>query len=178
MVEKTNPPTPLVIERLDKAVHDRRDFDCGEPDLNAYLMITARQHMDKGYAQVWVAVSEPASARVIGYYTLSMSALASEEVPSITGISKIPAILLGRLAVDKRFRGQGIGVRLLFHAQRSALLLSRKVGVHALVVDALNQQAAAFYKKYDFEELTTGPLHLYKTIKDIARMGIVEESDS
>lgn len=177
MVGKPETPTPLVIERLDKAVHNRRDFDCGESDLNDYLMFTARQHMDKGYAQVWVAVSDPGSAQVIGYYTLSMSAVAPEEVPSKTGIKKIPAILLGRLAVDNRYRGQNIGVRLLIHAQRSALLLSRKVGVHALIVDALNEQAAAFYKKYDFEELTTGPLHLYKTIKDIAEMGLVEDSD-
>lgn len=176
MVDKPAHPTPLVIERLDKTVHNRRDFDCGEPDLNDYLMFTARQHMDKGYAQVWVAVSEPGSAQVIGYYTLSMSALAPEELPGKTGINKIPAVLLGRLAVDNRYRGQSIGVRLLIHAQRSALLLSRKVGVHALIVDALNEQAAAFYRKYDFEELMTGSLHLYKTIKDIAGMGLIEDS--
>lgn len=174
MVDKPENPTPLVIERLDKSVHNRREFDCGETDLNDYLMFTARQHVDKGYAQVWVAVSEPGSAQVIGYYTLSMSSIAPAEVPAKTGINKIPAILLGRLAVDNRYRGQNIGVRLLIHAQRTALVLSRNVGVHALIVDALNEQAAAFYKKYDFEELTTGPLHLYKTIKDIAAMGIVE----
>jgi hypothetical protein len=64
-------------------------------------------------------------------------------------------------------------VRLLFHAQRSALLLSQRVGVHALIVDALDEQVAAFYRKYDFEELTTGPSHLYKTIKDIAALGLI-----
>lgn len=174
MALKPVTPTPLVIERLDKSVHNRRDFDCGETDLNNYLMFTARQHVEKGYAQVWVAVSEPGSAQVIGYYTLSMSAIASEEMPRKTGIKKIPAILLGRLAVDNRYRGQKIGIRLLIHAQRSALLLSQKVGVHALIVVALNEQAASFYKKYDFEELTTGPLHLYKTIKDIAEMGLAK----
>ncbi|MHB1462841.1 MAG: GNAT family N-acetyltransferase [Armatimonadota bacterium] len=173
MVEKPVSPSPLVIERLDKAVHNRRDFDCGEPALNDYLMFTARQHVDQGYAQVWVAVPEPGATQVIGYYTLSMSAVESDEVPHKTGIKKIPAILLGRLAVDNRYQRQNIGVRLLIHAQRSALLLSRNVGVHALIVDALNEQAAAFYRKYDFEELTTGPLHLYKTIKDIAAMGII-----
>lgn len=170
-------PTPLVIERLNKNIHNRQDFDCGEPSLNDYLMFTARQHMDKGYAQVWVAVPEPGSSQIIGYYTLSMSAIAPKELPDKSGINKIPAVLLGRLAVDKRYRGQNIGVRLLFHAQRTALLLSQKVGIHALIVDALNEQAAAFYRKYDFEELTTGPLHLYKTIRDIAAMGILERFD-
>jgi ribosomal protein S18 acetylase RimI-like enzyme len=49
--------------------------------------------------------------------------------------------------------------------------------VHALVVDALNDQAAAFYRKYGFEELTTGPLHLFKTINDISRMGLLDDSE-
>lgn len=176
MVETPRPPTPLVIERLDKAVHDRGSFDCGESSLNDYLKLTARQHMDKGYAQVWVAVSEPGSLRIIGYYTLSTSALEPEQVPGKAGINKVPVVLLGRLAVDGRYKGQSIGVRLLFHAQRSALLLSRRVGIHALVVDALDDQAAAFYRKYDFEELTTSPLHLYKTIKDIAALGIIDDT--
>lgn len=178
MVEGPIVPSPLVIERLDKNVHNRRDFDCGEPDLNNYLMFTARQHIDKGYAQVWVAVPEPGAAQVIGYYTLSMSAVSSDEVPHKAGIKKIPVVLLGRLAVDHRYQGQKIGIRLLMNAQRSALLLSRNVGVHAHIVDALNEQAAAFYRKYDFEELTTGSLHLYKTIKDIAAMGIIDSLDS
>ncbi len=176
MVETPLFSTSLIIERLDKTVHDRRDFDCGEPSLNDYLKSTARQHMDKGYAQVWVAVSEPGSPKIIGYYTLSTSALRPEEMPGKASIKKIPVVLLGRLAVDSRHQGQQIGVRLLFHAQRSALLLSRRVGIHALVVDALDDNAAAFYRRYDFEELTTGPTYLYKTIKDIEALGLLEEN--
>lgn len=169
-------PAPLIIERLDKTVHDRTSFSCGEPELDAYLRFTARQHVDKGYAQVWVAVKEPNSSQIVGYYTLSMTSLAPEEIQGKTGIKRVPALLLGKLAVDSRYHGQGIGVRLLMHAQRSALLLSRQVGVHALVVDALHKQAAAFYRRYDFEELETGPFHLYKTIKDIAAMGIIDDA--
>jgi len=174
MVEMPIPPMPLVIEHLDKTVHDRRNFDCGETSLNDYLKFTARQHMDKGYAQVWVAVSEPGSSQIIGYYTLSTSALEPAEMPGRTSIKKIPVVLLGRLAVDNRYKHQKTGVRLLFHAQRSALLLSRRVGIHALVVDALDEQAATFYRKYDFEELTSGPLHLYKTIRDIEALGLID----
>lgn len=166
------PPTPLIIERLDRTVHDRVTFDCGETELNDYLKFIARQHVDKGYAQVWVAVTKPGCTQLVGYYTLSMTSLAPDELQGKSGVRRVPALLLGKLAVDKRYHGQRIGIRLLMHAQRSALLLSRQVGVHALVVDALHEQAADFYRKYDFEELTTGPLHLYKTIKDIARMGL------
>jgi ribosomal protein S18 acetylase RimI-like enzyme len=131
--------------------------------------------MEKGYAQVWVAVPEPGASRIIGYYTLSTSSLEPEQLPGKPSIKKVPVVLLGRLAVDNRYKGQKIGVRLLFHAQRSVLLLSRSVGIHALVVDALDEQAAAFYRKYDFEELTSGPLHLYKTIKDIAALGLIDD---
>ncbi len=170
-------PTPLVIERLDKTVHDRMSFDCGEPEINDYLRFIARQHVDKGYAQVWVGVPEPSSPQVIGYYALSMTSLAPPEVPRKTGVKKIPALLLGKLVVDRRWQCQGIGVRLLMDAQRNALLVSRQVGVHALVVDALDDRAAAFYRKYDFEELTVGPLHLSKTIKDIARIGLLDDPE-
>ncbi|MFB3880177.1 MAG: GNAT family N-acetyltransferase [Armatimonadota bacterium] len=163
---------PLSIELLDKSVHDRTDFDCGAAELNDYLRFTARQHVDKGYAQVWVAVSGPGSPHVIGYYALSMTSLAPDELPRRVAVRKVPALLLGRLAVDRRHQGQKIGARLLMSAQHNALLVSQQVGVHALVVDALDDHAAAFYRKYGFEELTTGPLRLFKTIKDIERMGL------
>jgi ribosomal protein S18 acetylase RimI-like enzyme len=170
--ETVNAPS-LTIELLDAAIHDRVGFDCGVSDLNDYLRFTARQHADKGYAQVWVAVSEPGAAEVAGYYTLSMTSLEPAEMPGKTGIRKVPALLLGRLAVDCRHQGRGIGTLLLMDAQRTALLVSHQVGVHALIVDPLNEQAAAFYREYDFEELTTGPLHLFKTIRDIAQMGLL-----
>ena len=153
------------------------DFDCGVPELNDYLRFVARQHVDKGYAQVWVAVSEPGSSQVMGYYTLSVTSLAPGEVPRKTGVKKIPGILLGKFAVDQRYQGQGIGVMLLMDAQRSALCVSFRVGVYALVVDALDARAAAFYRKYDFEELNSGPMHLFKTIKDIAHMGLLDDSE-
>jgi len=170
--------TPLVIERLDTRVHDRMSFDCGEPELNDYLRFIARQHVEKGYAQAWVAVPEVGSSQVIGYYTLSMTSLAPAEMPRKAGVGKIPAILLGKLDVDRRHQGEGIGVRLLMDAQRNAVLVSRHVGVHALVVDALYEGAAAFYREYDFEELTTGSLHLFKTIGDIARSGLFDAAES
>lgn len=166
---------PLFIERLDKSIHDRMSFDCGEAELNDYLHFTAGQHVDKGYAQVWVAVPKPGASQVIGYYALSMTSLAPEELPRKVALKKVPALLLGKFAVDQRHQGQKIGVRLLMDAQNSALLVSRQVGVYALVVDALNDRAAAFYRKYGFEELTTGPWHLFKTIKDIKRMSLPED---
>lgn len=112
--------------------------------------------------------------QVFGYYALSTTSLAPEALPRKAGIGRVPALLLGRLAVDRRHQSQGIGARLLMDAQHNALLVSWRVGIHALVVDALNEQAAAFYRKYGFQELTSGPLHLFKTIRDIRRMGLLD----
>lgn len=167
-------PAPLVIEPLDATRHDRTDFDCGELTLNDYLRLLARQHVEKGYARVWVAVRAPGAAQVIGYYALATTSLAPEALPRKAGIGRVPALLLGRLAVDRRHQSQGIGARLLMDAQHNALLVSWRVGIHALVVDALDEQAAAFYRKYGFQELTSGPLHLFKTIKDIRRMRLLD----
>ncbi len=164
----------LVIEPLDRATHDRASFDCGEPALNDYLRLIARQHVDKGYARVWVAVEKPGASQVVGYYALSMTALLPEEMPRQAGVKRIPALLLGKLAVDRRCQGQQVGARLLMHALRTALVVSRQVGVHAVVVDALNERAAAFYQRYDFEQLTTGPRHLFKTIRDIGQLGLLD----
>lgn len=173
MVDEPQDCIPLVIEKLNKDLHNRRGFDCGEPELNDYLMFTARQHVDKGFAQVWVAVSVPGSPDIIGYYTLSMTSIEPIGTLDNLKIRKIPVLLLGKLAVDQRYRGLRIGERLLMHAQRSALLLAREVGIHAIVVDALHKKAAAFYRKYDFVELTADGLRYYKTLADIRKMGLL-----
>ncbi len=101
MANRAVNPAPFVIERLDKHIHNRMDFDCGAVELNDYLRFIARQHVYKGYAQVWVAVPESGSAQILGYYSLSVTSLAPAEVPRKTGIKKIPALLLGKLAVDR-----------------------------------------------------------------------------
>ncbi|MHB1457573.1 MAG: GNAT family N-acetyltransferase [Armatimonadota bacterium] len=173
MVDEPQSRLPLIIEKPNKNLHNRRGFDCGEPELNDYLMFIARQHVDKGFAQVWVAASESGSADIIGYYTLSMTSLEPINALENIGIKKIPALLLGKLAVDQKYKGQRIGERLLMHAQRCALLLAREVGIHALVVDALHENAADFYRKYDFMELTKDGLRYYKTLADIRKMGLL-----
>ena len=88
-----NPLAPPIIERLDKT-DDRCHFDCGELQLNDYLRFTARQHVDKGYAQVWVAVSESGSPHIIGYYSLSSSSIEPEDMPGEIGVKKVPVVLL------------------------------------------------------------------------------------
>lgn len=116
----------------------------------------------------------PGESRVVGYYTLAAGAVVFEHLP--TDASKklpkhpVPVVLLARLAVDQSFQGKGLGERLLLDALQRSLDLSAGLGVHAVEVDALDDAAAAFYRKYGFTPLLDDPLHLYLpivTVEDI-----------
>ena len=134
----------------------RGSFSCGEGALDAYLKTRARQEMDKRIAVVYVLVDE-AEGRIAGYYTLSSL---SVELPegARKGLPKYPeypATLLGRLAVDKHYQGQGLGKRLLLDALGRALAGSRAVASYAVITDAKNEQAHIFYASYGFLPLPT-----------------------
>lgn len=85
---------------------------------------------------------------------------------------KVPIALLGRLAVDKSAQGQGLGERLLFDALFRAQQVASQMGTFALVVDALNDQAAQFYLRYGFKTLADDPRHLYLSIKEIRKLNL------
>jgi GNAT superfamily N-acetyltransferase len=107
----------------------------------------------------------PSENRVLGYYTLAAGAVAFEQLPSDAARKlpkhPVPVILLARLAVDQSTQGKGLGEELLLDAFQRALDLSSALGVHAVEVDALDDIAAAFYRRYGFTPLLDDPLHLY-----------------
>lgn len=158
----------FTIEKL-SSHHDRSDFDCGAEELNAYLKQYSGQHERKGIGRTYVAVDEGQS-RVLGYYTISSCALAFETVPENLPHHPIPVALIGRLAVDNQASGRGLGETLLIHALRSAQRVSEIMGLYAVVVDALNEQAKNFYMKYGFNELADDQLHLYLPIRSIKQL--------
>ena len=160
----------MIIERLSPH-HDRRDFDCGVEELNSYLQKYSGQHERKGIGRTYVAVNE-GETRVLGYYTISSSAVAFEVVPQNLPRYPVPVALVGRLAVDNSVRGQRLGETLLIHALRSAQRASRIVGIYAVVVDALDKSAKGFYLKYGFEELADDDLHLYLPMKTIGSLNL------
>ena len=159
-----------VFEKLTKA-HDRRDFDCGVPALNQYLQRAARQNQDKDVGRTYVLV-ESGQAQVWGYYTLSSTAIDFEEYPESAGLPRypIPAILLARLAVDQRRRGSGLGRDLLLHALGVARRSSEEVAAAAVIVEAVDETAQAFYQKYGFQPLNKLGRHLYLTMKKIRQL--------
>lgn len=141
-------------------------FTCGKPQLDEWLIKTAlraeRDHTARTYVSRDTDVSPP---HVVGYYCLS--AFSIERTTSGGGFlarnapTMVPAILLGRLAVDISAQGCGLGVSLLHDAVDNAELVSRRIGSRALVVDAIDNNAAQFYLKYGFRSFPSAPLRLF-----------------
>jgi GNAT superfamily N-acetyltransferase len=158
-----------VVEPWDKD-HDRSAFTCGKPILDDFIRARVSQYEKRRLGKTFVAV--PAGEkRVIGYYTLAAGAVAFEHVPS--GPSRklpkhpVPVVLLARLAVDLSVQGKRLGETLLLDALQRTFDLSASLGIHAVAVDALDDAAAAFYRKYGFTPLLDDTLHLFLPITTV-----------
>ncbi|WP_055075637.1 GNAT family N-acetyltransferase [Pseudanabaena sp. 'Roaring Creek'] len=153
--------------------YQRDGFDCGYPSLNDYIKKYARQNDQKGIAKAFVALPDE-SNKIAGYYTLSSCAIAYSELPDRDRAKlpsyPIPAVLIGRLAVDRIWQGQGLGSRLLVDALMRALRISQEVGVYAVRVDALDVKAKEFYLRHEFLPFQDVELSLFLPIATIARV--------
>lgn len=161
------------ISRLDNH-HDKKSFSCGSPYLDNYLKLQAGQDAKKNVSVAYV-LTEASSNQVIGYYTLSSIGIDVGELPVDT-VSKLPkyprlpGILLGRLAVDKRPQGKQIGSRLLIDALKRSLTISQQIGIMAVIVDAKDSAAVDFYKHYGFIEFLDNQLKLFIPISTIKQL--------
>lgn len=144
--------------------HDRSDFDCGEPELNGFLARFARQQSERDFNRTYVATNLGES-RIRGYYAISSSSIHFAHLPAHLRLPRypVPVARIGRLAVDLRAQGTGVGAALLQHAMALALTLSQQIGLFAVVVDAKHDAAAAFYARYGFARMEDQPLRLYLT---------------
>lgn len=143
--------------------HDREAFDCGEEALNEFLRRYARKSHELGGAKTFLAIDDAEDA-VLGFYSLSPASVAYARTPEVTrrGLARhdVPGFRLARLAVDRRFQGQGIGGQLLLAAGRRCLLASAEVGGVVLVIDAKNERVAEWYASYGALPLLDAPLTL------------------
>jgi predicted GNAT family N-acyltransferase len=144
----------LFVEELDPKRHDRAAFDCGVEPLNRYLKTLAVQHRAKGIATSFVLLDSNQPRQILGYYSLSAASLAFDRLIEVDrkGLPAypIPAVRIGRLAGSVGHRGQGIGELLLQNAIKRILAARNTLGVHAVVVEAKDASAEAFYRKYGF----------------------------
>ncbi len=143
--------------------HDREAFDCGDEALNEFLQRYARKSHERGGAKTFLAIDD-ADKTILGFYSLSPASVDYARTPEIVrrGLARhdVPGFRLARLAVDRRFQGQGIGGQLLLAAGRRSLLASAEVGGVVLVIDATNERVAAWYANYGAVPLVDAPLTL------------------
>lgn len=142
------------LEPLDKTIHDRQSFDCGHAELNQYLKQTARQSTDKSLTRTRVLVDPDQPERIIGFFTLAPVQLNLPKDSSLAKRTKegeVPAVLLARMGIDRRFQGNNHGMDLLNEAICWATYAMRAVGGIALVVEPKEDtQARSFYEKNGF----------------------------
>ncbi len=150
------------IEPLGK--HERQLFTCGVAALDDWFRLRAGQDEKRNVARVFVAIDDRLG--VVGFYSLSSFTLTITDLPDshskrLPRYDLIPAALIGRLARDHRARGQGVGDQLLADAIRRILSAASTLGVFAIVVEAKDERAAAFYRDFGFESFPNRPLRLF-----------------
>ena len=152
--------------------HDRKEFDCGAPELNVYLDRYARQNHESGGAKTFVAVLPAAPTRILGYYSISPGAIEFARVPAdLTrklGRYEVPVFRLARLAVSLAVQGRGLGGDLLLAAVARALAVAAEVGGVALAIDAKDARAAGWYERFGALQLLDDPLKLVLPLSFIA----------
>jgi GNAT superfamily N-acetyltransferase len=154
--------------------HDRAAFSCGVDALDRYLREQAGQDLRRHVAAPFV-LRLPRAPRVLGYYTLSAysirpSDLAPELARRLPRYPLLPAFLLGRLALDVCCRGRGWGELLLLDALRRCLRTQHEIAAVAVVVDAIDETARAFYERYGFRRFSDAPDRLYLAMSTIQKL--------
>lgn len=158
-----------MIEPLTKG-HRRNRFSCGKASLDDFIRSRVTQYEKRRLGRTFVAVAI-GGADVLGYFTLAASAISFEHMPEAFSRKlprhPVPVVLLARLAVDLSTQGMRLGEGLLLDALERSLALSANMGIHAIEVDAIDDEAAAFYRKYGFSPLLDRSLHLFLPIATV-----------
>jgi GNAT superfamily N-acetyltransferase len=158
------------IEKL-HADHNIEIFDCGREELNRYLLRYTWVNQQAGAAQTYVGL---VGDSIVGYHTLAVGQVSREEAPErlTKGLGRhpVPIMLLARLAVDKRWKGQGVGKALLKDAMQRTLQAADIAGIRALAVHAKDEDARNFYQRFDFLPSATDLMHLFVLLKDVRKI--------
>ena len=153
--------------------HHRPVFTCGIPALDTYIKKQASQDIRRNVCKVYVATSLNDPKTILGYYALSSGSVSFKKFPP--GLKKklpkypIPVARIGRLAVDKKLQGCGLGKKLLMHALTMAVRAGNIIGINAAIVDAKDHKAKQLYEKYGFIAFQNLPLKLFIPIQTIIK---------
>ena len=157
-------PAPLAAD------HELEQFNSGTPPLDEWLKRRARQNEAGGASRTYVIAE---GRRVIGYYSLAAGSVLHA---TATGRVRrnmpdpVPAALLGRLAIDQRWQGRGLGSALLRDAVLRVIGAAGTIGVRTLLVHAISEEAKVFYERQGFRPSAIEPMTLMVTIEEAQRM--------
>jgi GNAT superfamily N-acetyltransferase len=155
-------PTLLTSE------HVLEGFDCDTPALNTWLVRRALQNQSTGTSRTWV-VTEGESGPVVAFYASSTASILRSSAPKRFGRNQpeeLSAILLGRMAVDNKHKGQGLGSALLKHFMLKAIEVAATVGVRLVLIHAKDEEARAFYEHFGFVPSPVDPLTMMMLLRD------------
>lgn len=132
----------------------RERFDCGEATLNIYLKQLAKQSDKQNISRPWILI-DTKNIAFAGFVSLANTSIEKIVVQSLhkTNVNPIPALLIGRLAIDQNYKRQGLGEKLLMFAFQMALEVNRISAIQIIAVDALNEDAEHFYQQYGFQKV-------------------------
>jgi len=151
------------------AAHDVSEFSCGKPSLDHWLKTRALSNQEKGFTAVLVVHVEK---RVVGYYGLAPTAVVPSVMPRAIRTGQppdpVPCLLLGQLAADEGWAGQGIGTGLVKHALQRCVQAAALIGGRALIVNAIDDEAARFWERRGFSPSRDDPWVLFRSIAAIA----------
>lgn len=147
----------LAIEPFDAARHDRAAFTCGEDRIDNFFKITASKYVDGNVGRIYVAV-EKDGGRVVGFYAINPHSidpgeLRADMIKRLPRLDRIPAFYLSMIGAHVDTRGKGVGSFLLADALKLCMRTSNDVGGRFVVLDAINENAARLYARYDFVPL-------------------------
>ena len=149
--------------------HDLSEFTCGNAHLDEWLRNHARTTARQG-TRTYVMV-ESGGAKVVGYFSVAPHLVQRVTAPKKIGRGapqQIPAVLLAKLAIDRRLQGRGLGSELLVLALEHIVSAARVAGGKVVVVDAIDEDAARFYRSHDFEPLPDSPSRLIQKLSTVA----------
>lgn len=167
-----------VLRRYDEAKpskDQRNAFDCGHPSLNRWLAQQAGQSMTNRDAVTHLLLDESAApADIVGYYCLSSGQVSRKALPAAMAKGApepVPAVRMGRLAISLDHQGHGWGADLLREALLGAVAVGNLIGARVMLVDAIDDHALAFYKRFGFAESPVHPMQVLYDLRVVAQSG-------
>jgi len=176
--------TTKAFVELNKSIHERANFDCGEPELNTFIKQQALRHMSANVSRTMVLpVLEVAQKKnkekqsIRAFYTITPSSISRKQLPKAQAKKlphyPIPVFLLAQLAVDKKYQGKGLGKITLVKALEHLYKINHHMRAYAIVVDCLNKEAESFYKQFGFEVLYVGDNGRVRLFLPMKQLGVL-----